>query len=580
MTESSSPPASPPERHVLRALLGLLLVLPAAVACGLTLLAPSLTMVGMSFERVSALHPRDSIPVGLANYTQLGRLLAGSGAVSMTLLVTGVRLAALLVIPALLALGISRALPALRLGARLLLTVPAALFAPALALIAWVSGLRPDPSPAGVRASLLLAEAVISLTVGCAVLTPIYLAAMSAPPAGTSARPIPWRPLAVIWLVSLLAVIALTPQGLVTSLVTQGGPLHITENMMLLIYRQAFVNFQFGVASALSTVLLAQVMPIGLFAGALLVWSGVGLHTTASPQPAPDPAARTRLVLIGLLTLAPALACAGLAGLPYLLPSQPAGAGELPGQVNLASTLALTILPPLVGIFLVQLPLTYLAALGIGALRPFGRYSELLLLPFAPWLFVTVGPLLVSLFIAARMAGSLNTPVALLPRFAVSIPILFVLTLFFKGQGARRRAHGGSILRGLILPSLPLALLLGFAATLIAAQGLTWPLIAASSSNLATLPVLALEVAGQLTGSRAALMSVILPAEGLILIAWLLIFALFQLFYLPRLALARVEPAPAAAPIPSSQPAAPSSPPVTAASAEPPPADENLVADC
>ena len=44
----------------------------------------------------------------------------------------------------------------------------------------------------------------------------------------------------------------------------------------------------------------------------------------------------------------------------------------------------------------IQLPIAYLGALGIGALRPLGRYSEWLLLPFSPWLFITALPLSVA----------------------------------------------------------------------------------------------------------------------------------------------------------------------------------------
>ena len=52
-----------------------------------------------------------------------------------------------------------------------------------------------------------------------------------------------------------------------------------------------------------------------------------------------------------------------------------------------------TLVPPAMSIFLLQLPIAYLGALGIGALRPLGRWSEWLLLPFAPWLFITALPL-------------------------------------------------------------------------------------------------------------------------------------------------------------------------------------------
>lgn len=545
MTETSTPAASSGSR-VLRAILGLALVLPAAIACAVTQLAPTISTILLSFQKVALLRSGRSEFVGMTNYALLPEQMGHGGAAGMTLLVSAVRLAAVLIIPPLLALGIRRSLPILRIGTRLLLAIPLAAFAPLTALVAWLSGARPLASPDGMRGSLLLAEGLIALTAGCGVLTPVYLAALNQPAGAKTPR----RSLAVIWVVSLLAVLALTPQGLVTSYVTGGGPARSTETLMLTIYRLAFQNIQIGPAAALSTLVLGLVIVVGIAAGLVIVLGGPGIQTTSAAPAERAGSGGSGPLLIGAAMLALAAGCVVVAALPYLVQSTrniptPAGmVDRVLGNFDLAGALALTILPQAAGVFLVQLPLAYLAALGIGAARPFGRRSELLLLPFSPWLFVIEGPLMISFFLAAQQARSLNTVVALLPRFALSIPMLFILTLFFKGQEAKRQASGGSFFRTVILPSLPLALLLGFAVTLVGMQSIEWPLVAVNSGKALPIPLVIVRFSQQFLTAHDAMLTLAALTEGPIALAWLVIFAVFLVFYVPRLAITRPDAAP------------------------------------
>ncbi|NED57537.1 sugar ABC transporter permease, partial [Micromonospora aurantiaca] len=57
----------------------------------------------------------------------------------------------------------------------------------------------------------------------------------------------------------------------------------------------------------------------------------------------------------------------------------------------------------------------FLGALGIGGLRPLGRRSEWLLLPFAPWLFVGIGPLSIAGFENVGTLDLINSFGALIP---------------------------------------------------------------------------------------------------------------------------------------------------------------------
>jgi hypothetical protein len=154
--------------------------------------------------------------------------------------------------------------------------------------------------------------------------------------------------------------------------------------------------------------------------------------------------------------------------------------------------LANTWLPPLVSTA-IGITLAAAAAIGIGALRPFGRRSEWLLLPFGIWLFVGSGPQLPFLVYAFGEVGVVNSALTLIPHTWVIVPALFVLTLLFRGQRARWdevRAAGGrpSIGRMLVLPALPMVVLLGGVAWLLQAQDLLRQLLVAGDPALATGP--------------------------------------------------------------------------------------------
>ena len=92
---------------------------------------------------------------------------------------------------------------------------------------------------------------------------------------------------------------------------------------------------------------------------------------------------------------------------------------------------------------IVSVGTAFLAALGIGGLRPLGRHSEWLLLVFSPWLFVGVAPLSIAGFDNARHLGLLNHFIGLVPPVLLSVPSLLVLTLFCRTRAARSRCASG-----------------------------------------------------------------------------------------------------------------------------------------
>jgi ABC-type glycerol-3-phosphate transport system permease component len=217
---------------------------------------------------------------------------------------------------------------------------------------------------------------------------------------------------------------------------------------------------------------------------------------------------------------------------------------EVTQQIPLGRVVMNTILPVLATLLLVQLPIAYLSALGIGALRPLGQWSDWLLLPFSPWLFVTVGPLSLVLWQGLRESGQLNTWIALAPPVLVSVPMLFILALFFKGQAPRWQAAqvegqsaASAFWHQLILPSLPLAALLACITLFIGLQELLWPLLAVTDREYFTINLTLALIQSSFTLDwpviTAALTLFWLPN----FIIFFLIFAAFQVLYLGRLAL-------------------------------------------
>jgi hypothetical protein len=197
----------------------------------------------------------------------------------------------------------------------------------------------------------------------------------------------------------------------------------------------------------------------------------------------------------------------------------------------------------LLSVLLIQTPVAYAGALGIGALRPLGRRSEALLLLFSPWLFVTAGPLSLAFFEALRAGEALGTWAALLPPVSLSLPMLFLLTLFFKGQAAQWHAArqeqpaGRAFVQALVLPSLPLALLLACAALFVALQDVWWPLLVGRGAQTATAGVTLVTLAGLASQSSVIAAGLVVFSLPSFLFFWLA-FSAFQVLYLERLSLA------------------------------------------
>jgi hypothetical protein len=203
-----------------------------------------------------------------------------------------------------------------------------------------------------------------------------------------------------------------------------------------------------------------------------------------------------------------------------------------------------TFLPPLLVVFFIQLPVAYLGAFGIGAVRPLGKWSEWLLLLFSPWLFVTSLPVAVTKFLDLAEAKNLDTLLALVPPLLLSVPMLVVLTLFFKGQAAKWRQsleEGDSVVRAsfrqLVLPSLPLALFLAALSFLASTQDLFLSILVGVGPEryTASSAIMAFIGANNQFGAQKIITLIALP----VLFILLMVFGALQIFYLDRLSLTR-----------------------------------------
>ncbi len=555
------------DRPVLRIVLGLALLLPAILFWIGGLLVPTISTVVVSLQKGGAFG--GAVFVGMENYARLFQDPRFTSALGFTLLLVVVRVLVVAVAPLLLSLAVNEFGRAVRVPVRLLFTVPLAMFAPTATAIVWGMVLHPhlgltargwlaDPETA--RMAFLLVDSLTTFGLACGVGLIFYLAALRG---GKKV----WAPLLVSWATGLLATIALTLQSFAMSYaLMRGGPMDRTMTLMLYQFDAAFLQLRSGVGAAVATLVLVVVTSLGLIAGLIVILAGLRLELTPRERKSgllTREGKRKGIAVVSLvLVLLLSLGCCLPSALPWpwdvlnslktqadianssLLPSSP----SLDAYALLADRIPVgrvwvNTLSSLLSMLLLQIPIVYLGALGIGAIRPLKRWSELLLLPFSPWLFVTVGPLSIVAFGKLRNADALGTVAALVPPIVLSVPALFVLTWFFKGREPQWRAaqaEGQSPLRTffteLVRPSLPLVLLLACVSLLVGLQDLLWPLVVARGPETLTVNLALMQLRSSVDLSwpmlAAAVVRLGLPA----FLFFFLAFGLIQALYLDRLA--------------------------------------------
>ncbi|MFC4009515.1 carbohydrate ABC transporter permease [Nonomuraea purpurea] len=521
--------------------LGWLLAVPALLGTLISLVLPTGQTIWLSLHSGGVL--RESTYTGTSNYTKLLGDDAFWQALGFSLSLTLFPLLTAVVVAPLLALALDRAGTWPRRAGRIVLSLAVVTFSPVGVAAAWMRGMAPEASgllglveglrePATAPGTLRLIVAAATFGVICALAVTAFLPALR----GSRVAPA----MLVVGALVAIATVAVGLQAFSIGLVlTRGGPERSTETLAGLQYDFAFRMAEFGPGASVAALTGVILGVLGIVATVIAVAArlritvvpashagmpsassdtpeGVGVPERRSPSAvAVGAAALVVLVAVGLFFTWP--------WIDGVLASTGSQAGALGAQVN-------TWVPAVSGA-IISVGVAYLGALGIGGLRPLGRHSEWLLLAFAPWLFVTTGPLGVANWQNMRNLGLIDSFLALFPPVLVSVPALLVLTLLCAGLAERTDKD---FFAGVFLPSLPMAGILAGAVALMNAQDLLWPLLVVQKSALFTAPVAQTAQLGAFAtttpdvGAATPLIAVVVALAGAVAA---------QLLYLDRLAI-------------------------------------------
>ena len=538
MSNTTPPPvASKPTMHpALRGLLGLLLLLPACILCSSNLFLLSFNTLQGSFQKFSL---RDGAGefIGLVNYQNLFENPAFTESLVFTALQIVVRVLAIAILPLLLALAVNSFGKKPSLGIRLLFTFPLAFFGPALVMYG-PAYMRDLWGRASTKGTFLLLDGTASLAVACALGLIIYSAALRGGNESNRSR----KPLLVIWAATLLGTIAFTLQSFNNLIAIMPNGVAPLGYYLYITVR----NAQGGLTYSISQIMLFFVSILGIVATVLIISSKLQLrhepHNEVKSLPTTSNVSISgwaAIVLGGIAAVTVTLIPLFMSVTKTL--SFPDGFASLEFS-SILRMWGVSILPPLLVILFIQLPIAYLGGLAIGVVRPFGKFSNWLLLLFSPWLFVTSVPLAFATFESFRKMDLVNSPAALIQPILLSVPMLFILTLFFNGQHLKwqkAREEGASTVSAffthLIAPSLPLAALIAALSLLAAAQDLFMPLLTGLSVENHTATTNILMFLGSM---KPAGTSSIIALFGLpLFIFFFIVFAALQVYYLNRLVL-------------------------------------------
>ena len=562
---------SQPNRGIISVIVGLVLVLPAACACLVSFLVPTAVMFGMSFQDIRMGLFGEGRFIGLENYSRMFGDKVYVSSWGFTLILILLNIVAFVLLPVGLALLVNRLKPGMQMISRLLFSLPLAFFSPIALALLWRYITLRNFGPLdfllggnleGASAYFLIMDFIYMLGLGCGIGLIVYLTALRNGsnngdyPAYEiiSDTPPRKRSLSLLWisLISILAVSAAALQTYTLSQVMFGRM--VSNPLMLYISEVTLRLFNFSYGAAMTVVLMIVLIIAGILAGVILVGTGMRIETTPAPKRTDFSLAsgngqhRLTLDILSIVVVLLSFLClCFFSGIPYLWSTwgsmQNNAMAYLFDSIPIGRAFVNTYLPTMISVLVIQLPIAYLGAVGIGVMRPFGSKSEWLLLLFCPWLFVTLGPLGISLLPMYIELGLTNTFAGLINPIFLSVPMLIILTLFFKGQEKRYQAAlqpgksaVGAFFTQYLLPSLPLTLLLVGVAIIVGSQEYWWPLLVAVTPNLHTIPLALRMISTQLFNPSVLLAGLVLFGVPVSFLAFLFI-AVFQVFYLDRLAI-------------------------------------------
>ena len=453
---STQPPSAPARGSTpaSRVGLGLILLFPAALMCALTQLWPTLGTVSMSFQDVDMLRAGRSTWVGGDNYAVLfeqGRLAQALG---FALLLAVSRVIAVAVVPPVFGWAISRFRGGSGALLRGLASLPALFYLPGAFGLAWLGalqGLRSSGAgwtswlvdPASAPLFMAFVDGLAALAFG------ISLGAIVFGAAARSSKPRKW--MLIAWLGVVVTAVALALQVMDLPLtLTNGGPAGATTTPLVLAYRSFAQFFQLGPGAAATTLVLVPTLLLGLIAGLVIALTRPRIETVDDSTAASPSGLAVIVAILGAAILLVVVATLAWIYLAPLLGGSEAGRAE-------RRTLAVwsdSLLSPFAGVA-VNLVLALLGGYAIGGLKPLGRQSLWLLVPFAPWLFVAPTLHVFDWFLKDQSLGVLGTWVAMIPPgFNVAALMILAVAFFGVPEGASARARGLPLMIALAIGAL------------------------------------------------------------------------------------------------------------------------------
>lgn len=536
----------------IKILVGILFILPALVVTVVVRLIPGFRTIWLSFQ--DARFTGEAEIIGLANYAQMAEGPLFSQALGFTLLLTLFRLMTVIIPPLFLTLGTHGLKKGERIGVRLLASLPWMVYSPMALALGWFFLLNPQFGLFGRAISIADPNSIRWLVIGLDSLAffglatgfglTIYLAGLRKK--SSSGRM--YRNLLILLALMIVGTVALSLQtGQSIFVFTQGGPMNTTTTLLILLFRQLFAQMRLGSAAAIASPLLIIVGVLGVAVCLIALLSNLRIVPRQKSEERTVLPKWLRIVggvlmvftLVGiLLTLIPNL-------FKFVALFRAPGGGVLAdmrqvlGTIGLSRILLNTWLKPLIFVLGVQFPVTYLAAVGIGVVRPFGRGSDWLLLLFAPWLFVSVTLLLPGLTKTIMNMGLFNTVFGLGFPFLINIPMLFILTAFFKRTNAKSTGGNsiGSFFRELFIPSLPLTALCLVGGLLSIQQNLLWIQAVVNQSDQFTMPMMLFRLMTGFSSSWQGFISLLLLLRTPAFFLSLLLLGAYQVFYFPQVSI-------------------------------------------
>lgn len=547
------------QSFVLRAVVGLLILLPGIFICASTRALPTLSTLDMSRKDQDLFRDEEAY-IGAENYDRLRDDERFADAILYTLRLTAFRVLIVAVVPIVVGvlIGLQGAIG--RNINRLLLTVVGVFISPLVFAVlvpiffgqTWDFDTF-DPSPlgdipdwislrtqTGAQNVVNLTDGIVTLGIALAVGGTAFAAVMRGRRTGQN----PALAFISVWLIGGALALVSAAHTLTLPLVMTNG--RAAATLPFLVYRYGLVQFQMGYGAALASVLIVFIMAAGTVLWVAISFSNLRLSFTQPEMPTNNRWSLASLpVILGL-----SIPVLGLILWGFWLVSNNGGFDEGSEFLDLGRTFSNTVAVPWLTIWFVQLPVAYLVGFSLGFVRPLGKWaSNVMYLPFVIFALMPAEILGLDWLLSAREAGTLNTEGVLSYEWQIGIVSLLLFKLFFDGAHenyASARASGQSIgdsfLWKVFLPSIPIGFLVGAVLSFMAMHSLVWPLFSIVDVDKSTIPVHLMRLRGLYATDFQIYAGATLLFSGLAALIFLPVFAVLQVLVVDRLGLVAGKP--------------------------------------